>query len=451
MNDFAHIKVSFHELSTIDEAQRQSLLTRPENDLDFFLEKIQPIIEDVRLNGDEALVKYAAKFDKSHFSIDEVGATKTEIDNAFNQVGHKMVETLEYAADNIRRYHQEQMPDEMWMKEVRPGMFAGERHLPIDSAAIYSPRGKGSFPSVTLMGLIPAVVAGVPNPIVLTPSGPDGKIDPATLVAARLAGVEHVYKAGGPLAVAAAAFGTRTIPKCLKIEGPGSPWLVAAKRLLTDKIASRLPAGPSDTIIFADHTVDPRLAAMDMLIESEHGTDSSAFLVTNSREVAKGAIAALPELWRHMGERWVEHSSTVLSGQNGGVILADDLQQAYDFINDYAPEHCQVLSSDPFDHLVHIRNASEILLGNYSAGTIANYVLGANCVLPTGSHAKVHSPLGVHDFMKSGTVAHVTRSGYMEAAPISRQFAQYEGFDGHANAVSNCRLNILDRYRIPRD
>lgn len=445
MNDFAHIKVSYHELSKLNSTQRNSLLTRPEDDLSFFLEKVQPIIEEVRMKGDEALVRYAAQFDNAHFSIDEVGASKAEFDAAFDQLDHKMIETLEYAADNIRRYHQEQMPGEMWMKEVRPGMFAGERHLPIDSAAIYSPRGKGSFPSVTLMGAIPAVVAGVATPIILTPAGPDGKIDPATLVAARLSGVEHVYKAGGALAVAAAAFGTQSIPKCLKIEGPGSPWLVAAKRLLADKITSRLPAGPSDTIIFADHTVDPRLAAMDLLIESEHGTDSSAFLVTNSREVAEGAIAALPEFWRQMGERWVEHSSAVLSGKNGGVILTYDLQQAYDFINDYAPEHCQVLSSEPFDHLTHIRNAAEILLGNYSAGSIANYVLGANCVLPTGAHAKVHSPLGVHDFMKSGTVAHITYSGYIEAAPITRQFAQYEGFDGHANAVTDLRLDILKK------
>ncbi|MEH6739750.1 MAG: histidinol dehydrogenase [Sulfitobacter sp.] len=287
--------------------------------------------------------------------------------------------------------------------------------------------------------------AGVPDPIILTPSGPDGKIDPATLIAARLSAAERVYKAGGALAVAAAAFGTETVPKCLKIEVPGSAWLVAAKQLLSSRITSRLPAGPSDTIVFADHTVDPRLAALDLLIESEHGTDSSAFLVTTSRELAEGVIKALPDYWAKMGDRWVEHSAAVLSGENSGIILADNLQQAYDFVNDYAPEHCQVLSSKPFDHLTHIRNASEILLGNWAAGTLANYVLGPNCVLPTGSHAKVHSPLGVHDFIKSGTVAHVTRAGYDEAAPLAHRFAKYEGFDGHANAVSELRLQILNK------
>ncbi|MEH6523386.1 histidinol dehydrogenase [Sulfitobacter sp.] len=293
------------------------------------------------------------------------------------------------------------------------------------------------------MLLAKANEAGVPDPIILTPSGPDGKIDPATLIAARLSAAERVYKAGGALAVA--AFGTETVPKCLKIEGPGSPWLVAAKQLLSSKISSRLPAGPSDTIVFADHTLDPRLAALDLLIESEHGTDSSAFLVTTSRELVEGVIKALPDYWAKMGDRWVEHSAAVLSGENSGIILADNLQQAYDFVNDYAPEHCQVLSSGPFDHLTHIRNASEILLGNWAAGTLANYVLGPNCVLPTGSHAKVHSTLGVHDFMKSGTVAHVTRAGYDEAAPLAHRFAKYEEFDGHANAVSELRLQILNK------
>jgi histidinol dehydrogenase len=184
---------------------------------------------------------------------------------------------------------------------------------------------------------------------------------------------------------------------------------------------------------------------MDLLIESEHGTDSSAFLVTTSREVAEEAIKALPDFWRTMGERWVQHSSAVLSGENGGVILADDLQQAYDFINDYAPEHCQVLSEEPFNHLSHIHNAAEVLLGNWTPGTLANYVLGPNCVLPTGAHAKVHSPLGVHDFMKSSTVAHVSRGGFDEAAPFARRLAKYEGFDGHANAVSNLREQLIEK------
>ena len=441
------VKVSLYELSKLNKTERNVLLRRSENDLEVFLEKVKPIIEDVRIKGDAALVEYAAKFDDAHFTSSEVGASKIEFDDAFNKLDSGVIESLEYAADNIQRYHEEQMPGEMWIKEIRPGILAGERYTPIDSAAIYSPRGKGSFPSVTLMGAIPAVVAGVPDPIILTPAGPDGKIDPATLVAARLSGVEQVYKAGGAVAVASAAFGTESIPKCLKIEGPGSPWLAAAKQLLSNQISSRVPAGPSDSIVFADSTVDPRLAAMDLLIESEHGTDSSVFLVTTSRDIVDGVITELPGYWAKMSEPWATYSSTVLSGTNGGIILTDNLQQAYDFMNDYAPEHCQVLSSEPSKHLSHIRNASEILLGNWTAGTLANYLLGPNCILPTNAQAKVHSPLGVLDFMKSATIAQVSRRGFMEAAPLAHQFAKYEGFDGHANAVSDLRSQILDPHK----
>ncbi|MCG8371614.1 MAG: histidinol dehydrogenase, partial [Proteobacteria bacterium] len=435
--------IAYYELDGLDNAERHRLLTRPENDIGEFIGKVRPIVEDVRIRGDTALIEYARKFDGAVFGIDEIGATKADIDAAFDRVDDALIETLEYAADNIRRYHRAQMPEEMWIKEIRPGVFAGERHTPIDSAAIYSPRGKGSFPSTVLMGAIPAVVAGVSDPVVLTPAGPDGEIDPATLVAARLAGVERVFKAGGAAAVAAAAFGTERIPKCLKIEGPGGPWLLAAKRVLSAHISCRLPAGPSDVLVFADDTANAGLAALDLLIESEHGTDSSAFLVTTSRNLAHEAIARIPELWKRMGKTWVEHSSAVLCGENGGVIHSASLQSAYDFINDYAPEHLQVLSETPFDHLRHIRNAAEVLLGNYSPGSIANYVMGPNCVLPTGGHAKTHAPLGVYDFVKRGTVAHVTREGYDEMAAHTNRFARYEGFDGHANAVSEARQEML--------
>lgn len=436
--------ITFHELNALDESEREALLTRPESDIGEFTDKVKPIIQDVRVRGDEALVHYAERFDGAHFTTDSIGASKADIDAAFDRLDPSLIETLEYAADNIRCYHQAQMPEEMWMKEIRPGVFAGERHTPVDSAAIYSPRGKGSFPSTTLMGAIPAVVAGVPAPIVLTPAGPDGRIDPATLVAARLSGVDQVFKAGGAVAVAAAAFGTESVPKCLKMEGPGSPWLVAAKQLLSAHISCRLPAGPSDVLIFADDTANPGLAALDILIESEHGTDSSAFLITTSLTLAEEAIAEIPKLWARMGDMWAHHSSTVLCGDNGGVLFANSLDDAYAFINDYAPEHLQILSDEPFEHLRHIRNAAEVLLGNHSPGSIANYVMGPNCVLPTGGHAKTHSPLGVHDFLKSGTVAHVTREGYREMATHTHRFASYEGFDGHANAVSPLRQVLLD-------
>lgn len=431
--------IRIHDLSKLSPGERAELLLRAENDLTYFLERIPPIIEGVRTEGDVALARFAREFDGAPVEADEIAATPEDFDAAFSCLDPGMIETLEYAADNIRRYHQAQMPGDMWMKEIRPGVLVGERFTPIDSAALYSPRGKGSFPSVTLMTAIPAVVAGVGNVAILTPPGPDGKIDPATLVAARLSGVDQVYKAGGAQAVAAAALGTATVPKCVKIEGPGSPWFVAAKRLLQGDIYSRLPAGPSESLILADETTDPEMAALDLLIESEHGADSSVFLVTWSRDLAEAVQKAVPAFLAHMTERRVEFSSEVLGGGNGGIILAGSREEAYAFVNDYAPEHLQILSKAPFEHLPHIRNASEILLGEYAPGSIANYMMGPNCVLPTSAAAKVHSPLGVHDFLKSASIGHVTSKGYAEMAPHTHRFATYEGFDAHANSVSTLR------------
>ena len=432
--------VSLHELARLDAAQRDQLLSRAEDDLEPFINDVRPIIKAVKEEGDEAIARFGRQFDgASSLVATELVATRKDIDKAFDQVDKAMIETLEYSADNIRRFHEAQRPPEMWMKEIRPGVLVGERATPIDSVACYSPRGKGSFPSVTLMTAIPAAVAGVPNPIIVTPPGADAQVDPATLVAARLAGVEAVFKAGGAQAVAAAAYGTDTVPRCFKFVGPGSPWLVAAKRELAGRIDGGLPAGPSETIILADETANPLVAALDMTIESEHGNDSSAFLVTWDRALAEAVVKAIPAYWDQQSEKLAGYSSTVLSGQRGGVVLADSKAAAYAFINDYAPEHCQVMSKHPYEHLAHIRNASEILLGENAAGSIANYMMGPNCVLPTSGAARTHSPLGVHDFMKTCSIGHMTASGFREMAPHTHRFATYEGFDGHANAVSALR------------
>ncbi len=432
--------VALHELSQLSPAERTELLTRSEADLGPFIEKVRPIIEAVRTEGDAAIARFARDFDKAPVDAEHLMATEAEFDQAFAELEPEMIETLRYSADNIRRFHEAQMPPEMWMKEIRPGVLVGERTTPIDAVACYAPRGKGSFPSVTLMTTIPATVAKVPQAILLTPPGPDGRIDAATLVAARLGGVERVYRVGGAQAVAAAAFGTASIPKCLKIIGPGSPWVVAAKRLLSDRIDTGLPAGPSESMILADETANGRIAALDLIIESEHGPDSSAFLVTWSREVAEAARAAVPEYWKQMSELRVGFSSTVLGGSSGGIVLTRTPEEAYAFINDYAPEHLQVISKQPLEHLAHIRNAAEILLGEFAAGSIANYMMGPNCVLPTSGWARTHSALGVRDYLKSSTIGQMTRTGFDEMAPHTHRFATYEGFDAHANAVSGLRL-----------
>lgn len=432
--------IAWHDLEKLSAKERDALLRRSEADLGHYLEKVVPIIEAVRREGDEAIARFARDFDKAPVTADRLMATEEDFDDAFTSLDPDLIATLEYSADNIRRFHEAQMPPEMWMKEIRPGVLVGERSTPIDSVACYAPRGKGSFPSVTLMTTIPASVARVPQAILLTPPGPDGKVDAATLVAARLGGVEKVYRVGGAQAVAAAAFGTQSIPRSLKIVGPGSPWVVAAKRLLSDTIDPGLPAGPSESIILADESANGRIAALDLIIESEHGPDSSAFLVTWSRTVAEDALAAIPGYWAQMSALRVDFSSTVLCGPKGGIVLTRSAEEAYAFINDYAPEHLQVISKEPHEHLSHIRNASEILLGEYAVGSIANYMMGPNCVLPTSGGARTHSPLGVRDYLKTASIGHMTRRAFDEMAPHTHRFATYEGFDAHANAVSGTRL-----------
>lgn len=433
-------EVALHELSKLPDGGREELLRRAEDDLTPFVEKVLPIIEAVRTRGDVALVEFAVKFDGAKFTSDTIAASDADFEAAYEALDGEFIEVLRYSADNIRRFHEQQLPETEWSMEIRPGAHVGERFAPIDSAACYSPRGKGSFPSVTLMSVIPAVVAGVPEIIVLTPPGPDGKIDPATLVAADIAGTRKVFKAGGAQAVAAAAYGTQTIPRCVKIEGPGSPWLAAAKQVLANRIDPGMPAGPSEAIVFADNTANAKIAALDTIIESEHGDDSSVFLVTTSRAIADETRAAIPEFWKEMSSERAGYSAAVLGSTSGGIVLCDGAERAYAFINDYAPEHLQILGTSPRTHLPHIRNAAEILLGEDTPGSVANYMMGPNCVLPTSAAAKTRSPLGVMNFMKSCSVGELTREGLQRMGPKTEVFARYEGFDAHANAVGETRV-----------
>ncbi len=436
------VTATLHDLSESDEIP-PALLKRTEADLSQYLERVKPIIEAVRTDGDAALVRFARELDRVEAAEMTIRAEPEEFDAAFKSVHPDIIRAIEFAIDNIRRFHELQRPEELWLKEIRSGAFAGDRWTPIDSVACYVPRGKGSFPSVVMMTTIPAMVAGVPHPIIITPPGPDGRVDPGTLVAARLIGVEEIYKCGGAQGVAAVAFGTETVPKCLKIVGPGSPWVVAAKRLLSDVIDPGVPAGPSEVLILADETANGALAALDLLIEAEHGPDSSAFLVTNSRKVAAAALDALPGYWAEMDPMRADFSRRVLTSGHGGVVLTQDFDAAIDFVNAYAPEHLEILAAEPLAVLGRIVNAGEILLGEHTPVTLANFVLGPNAVLPTGGSAKTASPLSVFDYMKRSSVGYVTRMGYDALAVQAHALATYEGFDAHARAVSSIRRRVL--------
>jgi histidinol dehydrogenase len=429
----------FHVLAELAPAERAKLLLRTESDLTSYLAKAEPVVAAVRVEGDEALARFTRLFDRAPVEAHEIAATDDDFARAEKTLDGKMREAITFAAESVIGFHKTQMPEQQWMKELRPGVFAGDRTTAISSVACYVPRGKGSFPSSVLHTAIPATVAGVENVCIITPPGPNGKIDDATLVAARAAGVSKVYKGGGAQAIAAVAYGTQTISPVAKIVGPGSPWVAAAKRLVSQSVDVGTPAGPSECIVLADSSINPALAALDLLIEVEHGFDSSGYLVTWDTSLAEAARKALPGFIERLGEERRAYASTVLSGPMGGIILARDEDDAIAFINDYAPEHLQILSRTPERYAEKIRHAGEILLGEHAPSTLANFVVGPSHVLPTGGWARTGSALSVHDFLKRTSLVKVTREGYDLLAPHAETFAHYEGFDAHANAVSDVR------------
>lgn len=436
------VDIQFFELDTMSAEDRQRIMQRSEKDISELLPSTQKVIDDVRDNGDAAVVKYARQWDSDIFEAAMLKATPEDFAQARKNVDPEIITAIKEAHENILKFHQEQLPEKMWFTEVKPGIMAGEKVTPIASVACYVPRGKGAFPSVMLMLATPAVVAGVPRTIVVTPPTPEGKADDASLVAAEIAGIDEVYAVGGIQAIAALAYGTETIPSVDKVIGPGNQYVSAAKRLLYGTFDVGLPAGPSESIILTDENVDPRLAALDLLVEAEHGPDSAAILVTHSREVAEKAREILPDYIAELPTWRQEFVKNVLSNY-GGILLTGSLEESIAFVNDYAPEHLEVLVKDPFVALNKINNAGEILLGNYTPIPTGNYAIGVNAILPTGGFAKTYSAVSVWDFLKRSSIAYLSREGYCHLEGHVQRLADYEGFPAHANAI-RIRNQILD-------
>lgn len=426
--------IQFWKLSELSQDQLAKIMRRAEQDIRNLLPLAEEVIQKVRSEGNAAVVEYARKFDAANFTAEMLRATPEDFERARNELSPEVMDAIKQAHANIQRFHEEQMPESMWFTEVQPGIMAGEKVTPITSAALYVPRGKGAFPSVMLMLATPAKVAGVPRVIVVTPPAPSGQADDASLVAAEICGVEEVYVVGGMQAIAALAYGTETIPKVDKIIGPGSSYVSAAKRLLYGTVDVGLPAGPSESIILADEHADPRLAALDLLVEAEHGPESAAILVTHSQEVAERALEILPEYIAELPEWRQAFINNVLSNY-GGILLTDSLESSIKFINDYAPEHLELLTVEPFVTLNQIRNAGEILLGAMTPIPTANYCLGLNAILPTGGFARSFSSVSVQDFLKRTGVGYLSREGYSRLQGITATLADYEGFPAHAMAI----------------
>ncbi len=382
-----------------------------------------------------ALIAYAREFDSYPFEAENLRATPEDFAEARASLSTEVIDAIEQAYTNIRRFHEEQMPEPMWFMEVQPGVMAGEKVSPVTSVGLSVPGRKGTFPSVMLMLAIPAKVAGVGRVAVVTPPSMEtGKPDAASLVAAEICGVDEVYALGGIQAMAALAYGTESVQKVEKIVGPGSAYTTAAKHLLTGMLDVGLPAGPSELIILADEFANPRLAALDLLVEAEHGPDSAATLVTHSASLAGEVKAVLPEYIAQLPDWRREWVNQVLSNY-GGIMLTSSLEESIAFVNDYAPEHLEVLTEDPFVTLNKIKNAGEILLGPLTPIPTANYCLGLNAILPTGGFARSFSSVSVWDFLKRSGVGYLSREGYQRLGPVTATLADYEGFPAHALAI----------------
>jgi histidinol dehydrogenase len=431
--------IHFYDLSTLDTAQRTRLLRRAEVAIDDLLDYVRPIVRDIRERGDAALLEYMERFDHVKLSADRLRVSAAEIERAHDLLDKEVHHAIEHAIKNVQTFHARQLPEEQWFTQVEPGVMAGEKVTPITSVGLYVPRGKGSFPSVVYMLAAPAHIAGVPRIVVTTPPAPDGSVDPASLVAADLCGVHEIYRVGGAQAIAALAYGTESIARVYKVTGPGNPYVSAAKRLLYGTIDVGLPAGPSESILLADESAEPELVARDLLIEGEHGPDSSSLLVTHSRaliekilEILPGKIAALPEPRRSFC-----HTGFEAEKGTGGLVLTRSLQASIDFVNEYAPEHMEVHVREPFAVLPDLKNAGEILLGSRTPTSIGNYSLGTNAILPTGGFAHTFSCTSVFDFLKRTGLGYLTPAGYAQLSETTRILAEFEGFPSHARAVTD--------------
>lgn len=426
--------MNVHVWKDLSEEKKAFIMKRAELDISEQMKVALEVSEDVRKNGDDAVLKYTEKFDHVKLTKDKIKVTQEEIDAGYERLDKETREAIEYAAKNIKDFHEKQLPEEMWFTNVDKGLMVGEKTTPIVDVCLYVPRGKGSFPSVLLMLGIPAIAAKVPKIVVVTPPNEEGNCDDALLCAAKVIGITEIYKVGGIQAVASVAFGTETIPKCHKIIGPGNAYATAAKRVLASYIDSGLPAGPSEVIILADEKADPHKCALDVMIEAEHGPDSAALLVTHSKELVDKVLPIIDTQLKKISEK---RRSFVTTNFNtyGGVILTESLEDSINFVNEYAPEHMEVMTEKPFDVLEKIKNAGEILLGEYTPVTLCNFLLGPNAILPTGGFAKTYSSVSVMDFLKRSSVGYATKDGFLMVRDKAYKFATVEGFDTHALAV----------------
>ena len=426
--------INYWNWEELSGSERNMILSRSEIDISEVKSSVSAIIEKVRKDKDKALYSFTKEFDKVDLKDLPLKVNESEFTEAESLISDEVKKAVEYSIENIKKYHKLQLPRKEDPVKLAEGITAGERACPIESAGLYVPRGRGSFPSMLYMLAVPAVIAGVKRICVVTPPNKDGSVDPACLYAAKLCGITEIYRVGGAQAIAALTYGTESIEPVVKITGPGSMYVTAAKRLLYGTVDVGLPAGPSESVILADSSADPYRVALDLMIEAEHGSDSSAILVTDSEELGDKTAEAIEILLEDISEPRKTFLKDVFSGY-GGIIITENIEKGAEIVNSYAPEHLQIATADPEKTADMIINAGEILLGQNTPFSIANYSTGANAVLPTGGMAKTFSPVSVRDFMKFSSIVKVDKQGLADIAPHVTALADYEGFVTHANAL----------------
>ncbi len=407
------------------------LLKRSPNNYGKYEATVNEIIEKVKTKGDEAIFSLTRQFDKCELTADTIRVTEAEIEEAVASIDSRLYEVMTKAAANVKAYHEKQLRNS-WFDAKPDGTILGQKITPIAKAGVYVPGGKAAYPSSVLMNVIPAKVAGVEKVVMVTPPGKDGKVNPGTLAAAKVAGVDEIYKVGGAQAIAALAFGTESIPKVDKITGPGNIFVALAKKAVYGYVSIDSIAGPSEILVLADASANPRYIAADLLSQAEHDELASAILITTSLTLAQKVSDQVEAFTKELSREEIIRKSI---DNYGYILVADSMEEAVQAANEIASEHLEILTENPFEVMTQIKNAGAIFLGEYSSEPLGDYFAGPNHILPTNGTAKFFSPLSVDDFVKKSSIISYSRSALKAVHEDIRFFAEKEGLTAHANSI----------------
>lgn len=408
----------------------ENLLKRSPNNYTEYESSVNEIINNVRENRDKAIFDYTKKFDKADIDASNIRVTKEEIQDAYDKVDEKLLAVIRKSLVNIKKYHEKQLQNSWFTSE--DGIILGQKVTALKKAGVYVPGGKAVYPSSVLMNVLPAKVAGVDKIVMCTPPGADGKVYPSTLVAANEAGVDEIYKVGGAQAIAAMAFGTESVPKVDKIVGPGNIFVALAKKAVFGYVSIDSIAGPSEILVLADETANPRYVAADLLSQAEHDEMASAILITTSKELAEKVSDEVEGFVKVLSRKEIIQKSL---DNYGYILVADNMDDAIDAVNEIASEHMEIVTKDPFTVMTRIRNAGAIFIGEYSSEPLGDYFAGPNHVLPTNGTAKFFSALSVDDFIKKSSIISYSREALEKVHTDIEQFAQCEQLTAHANSI----------------